>query len=197
MSDAQIAGYTFGKNETARSPLSIQEFDLLKQTVLFTDDDTRYLQMAGRVLGEQVEDILDTWYGFVASHPHLVYYFSDREGNPNSDYLAAVRMRFGQWIRDTCAARYDRAWLDYQQEIALRHTCAKKNQTDKVNSAADYIPLRYLIAFIYPITATVKPFLTKKGHPSDEVEKMYQAWFKSVVLQVTLWSAPYTRPEDF
>ena len=197
MSDAQIGGYTFGTNETARSPLSMQEFDLLKQTVLFTDDDTRYLQMAGGGLGEQVEDILDTWYGFVASHPHLVYYFSDREGKPNSDYLAAVRMRFGQWIRDTCAARYDRAWLDYQQEIALRHTRAKKNQTDKVNSAADHIPLRYLIAFIYPITATVKPFLAKKGHAADEVEKMYQAWFKSVVLQVTLWSAPYTRPEDF
>jgi hypothetical protein len=197
MSDARIAGYTFGTNETARSPLSTQEFDLLKQTVLFTDDDTRYLQMAGGVLGEQVEDILDTWYGFVASHPHLIYYFSDREGNPNSDYLAAVRMRFGQWIRDTCAARYDRAWLDYQQEIALRHTRAKKNQTDKVNSAADQIPLRYLIAFIYPITATVKPFLAKKGHAADEVEKMYQAWFKSVVLQVALWSAPYTRPEDF
>jgi hypothetical protein len=197
MSDARIAGYTFGTNETARSPLNTQEFDLLKQTVLFTDDDTRYLQMAGGVLGEQVEDILDTWYGFVASHPHLIYYFSDREGNPNSDYLAAVRIRFGQWIRDTCAARYDRAWLDYQQEIALRHTRAKKNQTDKVNSAADHIPLHYLIAFIYPITATVKPFLAKKGHAADEVEKMYQAWFKSVVLQVALWSAPYTRPEDF
>jgi hypothetical protein len=149
------------------------------------------------VLGEQVEDILDTWYGFVASHPHLLYYFSDREGNPNSGYLAAVRLRFGQWIRDTCTARYDRTWLDYQQEIALRHTRAKKNQTDKVNSAADYIPLRYLIAFIYPITATVKPFLAKKGHDADEVEKMYQAWFKSVVLQVALWSAPYPRPEDF
>ena len=126
---------------------------------------------------------------------HLVYYFSDREGNPIPDYLAAVRARFGQWIRDTCAARYDETWLNYQQEIALRHTRAKKNRTDQADSAADHIPLRYLIAFIYPITATIKPFLANKGHAADEVEKMYQAWFKSVVLQVTLWSAPYAKQE--
>ena len=195
MSSASIAGYTFGAEETSRSPLSTEEFDLLKKAVLFTDDDVRYLQMAGQVLDDQVEDVLDLWYGFVASHPHLVHYFSDRAGNPIPEYLAAVRARFGQWIRDTCAARYDRAWLDYQQEIALRHTRAKKNRTDKVDSAADHIPLRYLIAFIYPITATIKPFLAKKGHAAEEVENMYQAWFKSVVLQVTLWSAPYARQE--
>lgn len=181
---------------TPSSPISMQDFDLLKSTVLFTDDDVRYLQLAGQVLDDQVEDVLDLWYGFVGSHPHLVYYFTDRAGNPIPDYLAAVRVRFGQWIRDTCAARYDRTWLDYQQEIALRHTRAKKNQTDIVDSAADHIPLRYLIAFTYPITATIKPFLAKKGHDAEEVEKMFQAWFKSVVLQVTLWSAPYAQ-QDF
>lgn len=197
MNNAKIAGYTFGTHEAARSPLSEQALGLLKQTVLLTEDDIRYLRTAGEVLAEQIEDVLDVWYGFVAAHPHLVYYFSDREGKPNPTYLAAVRARFGQWIRDTCAASYDGAWLDYQQEIALRHTRAKKNQTDGVSSAADHIPLRYLIAFIYPITATIKPFLTKQGHTADEVEKMHQAWFKSVVLQVTLWSAAYTRQEDF
>jgi hypothetical protein len=193
---SSISGYTFGAVDAPRSPLSMQDFDLLKRTVLFSDDDVRYLQMAGEVLGDQVEDVLDVWYGFVASHPHLVYYFTDREGNPIAEYLAAVRRRFGQWIRDSCAARYNEAWLNYQQEIALRHTYAKKNRTDNVDSAADHIPLRYLIAFIYPITATIKPFLARKGHATEEVEQMYQAWFKSVVLQVTLWSAPYAQ-EDF
>jgi hypothetical protein len=197
MKENKIAGYTYGTDEVARSPLSEQEFDLLKQTVLFTDEDVRYLRMAGEVLADQVEDVLDVWYGFVASHPHLVYYFSDRDGKPIPEYLAAVRARFGQWIRDTCAARYDRSWLDYQQEIALRHTRAKKNRTDRVESIADHIPLRYMIAFIYPITATIKPFLAKKGHAEEDVEKMHQAWFKSVVMQVALWSAPYARPGDF
>jgi len=36
-----------------------------------------------------------------------------------------------------------------------------------------------MIAFIYPIT-TIKPFLASKGHNVEEVEKMHQAWFKSV-----------------
>jgi hypothetical protein len=197
MSNVQIAGYTYGTKAAAHSPMSERELDLLKQTVLFADEDARYLRMAGEVLDDQIEDILDTWYGFVASHPHLVCYFSDATGTPDSAYLAAVRARFGQWIRDACAANYDRAWLDYQQEIALRHTRQKKNQTDRVSSATDHIPLRYMIAFVYPITATIKPFLAKKGHAPNEVEKMYLAWFKSVVLHVTLWSAPYTRSGDF
>jgi hypothetical protein len=59
------------------------------------------------------------------------------------------------------------------------------------------VPLRYLIAFIYPITATIKPFLAKKGHRPEEVDKMHQAWFKSVTLQVALWSYPYAKDGDF
>lgn len=54
-----------------------------------------------------------------------------------------------------------------------------------------------MVAFIYPITATIKAFLSKKGRSSDEVEKMHQAWFKSVVLQVALWGYPYVREGDF
>ncbi|WP_218018376.1 protoglobin domain-containing protein [Nocardia amikacinitolerans] len=54
-----------------------------------------------------------------------------------------------------------------------------------------HIPLRYLIAFIYPITATIRPFLAAGGHDDDQVEAMYQAWFKAVTLQIALWSQPY------
>ncbi len=196
-SPIQIPGYTCGTPAVAKSPLSEQDFELLKQSVLFTDEDVRYLRLAGEVLQDQNEEVLDVWYGFVAAHPHLVHYFSGADGKPNPEYLAAVRKRFGQWIRDTCAANYDRAWLDYQQEIGLRHTRAKKNQTDNVRSAADHIHLRYLIAFIYPITATIRPFLAKKGHSAEEIEKMHQAWFKSVVLQVALWNVPYSKEGAF
>ncbi len=103
-----------------------------------------------------------------------------------------MRERFGQWILDTCRRPYNQEWLDYQQEIALRHTPEKKNVTDNANSV-DNIPLRYVIAFIYPVTATLRPFLAKKGHSADQVEAMYQAWFKSVTMQIALWSQPYTR----
>ncbi len=190
-----IPGYTYGEPDTARSPLTPAEFEKLKQAVLFGPEDEEYLRMAGEVLQDQVEDVLDVWYGFVGSHPHLVYYFTDGKGNPDAGYLNAVRRRFGQWILDTCNRHYDQAWLDYQQEIGLRHHREKKNQTDKVDSVP-HIPHRYLVAFIYPITATIKPFLAKKGHSPEEVEKMHQAWFKSVVMQVALWSAPYVRPGE-
>lgn len=194
---SDIPGYTYGSDQAAASPVTLEDFALLKETVLFTDDDKRALRMAGEVLDGQIEDVLDVWYDFVGSHDHLIYYFADEEGTPNAEYLEAVRQRFGQWIRDTCQADYDEAWLDYQQEIALRHTRAKKNETDDVRSTANHIPLRYMIAFIYPITATMKPFLANGGHSEEEVEQMYQAWFKAVTLQATLWSEPYAREGTF
>ncbi len=191
-----IPGYTYDSGSTARSPLTLEELEKLKKAVLFTEEDERYLRMAGQVLADQIEDVLDVWYGFVASHPHLVYYFTDGKGNASDEYLAAVRKRFGQWILDTCNRPYDQKWLNYAHEIGLRHHRTKKNRTDNVRSVPN-VSFRYMVAFIYPITATIKPFLAKKGHSAEQVEKMHQAWFKSVVLQVALWSAAYVNPEDF
>ena len=189
-----IPGYSYGSVEIMSSPLTLEDLDLLKQTVLFTEEDEGYLRMAGDVLEGQTEDILDLWYGFVGDNPHLVYYFADAQtGEPNSEYLARVRERFSQWILDTCRRPYDQEWLDYHYEIALRHTSAKKNKTDAAYDAPDHIPLRYIIAFIYPITATIKPFLAHGGHGSEEVDKMHDAWFKSVVMQVALWAHPYVK----
>ena len=193
----EIPGYSYGAPDTARSSLGVGELNLLKETVLFTEEDERYLRMAGEVLRGQTEDVLDVWYDFVASHQHLVRYFSDAQGNADQEYLGRVRERFEQWILDACERPYDQEWLDYQQEIALRHTRAKKNRTDGAQETPDHIPLRYLISFVYPITATMRPFLANKGHTEAEVEKMHQAWFKSVVLQVALWSQPYAKEGDF
>lgn len=192
-----IPGYTLGSADVARSPLSEADFELLKTTLLFTDDDVQALRLAGEVLDGQIEDVLDVWYGYVGANAHLLHYFSGQAGAPNPDYLAAVRRRFGQWIRDTTAARYDAAWLDYQYEIGLRHTRIKKNRTDGVQSAAPVIHLRYLIAFIYPITATLRPFLAGRGHDAAQVEAMYQAWFKAVTLTTVLWTQPFVPAADF
>lgn len=189
------AGYTYGTETVAKSPLSLEDFELLKQTVLFAEEE-KYLRLAGEVLQDQIEDVLDVWYGFVGSHPYLAYYFSRDGKQLNEEYLAGVRKRFHQWILDTCNRPYNEDWLNYQQEIGLRHTYTKKNQTDHVQSVP-HIGLRYMITFIYPITATVKPFLAKKGHSAEDVEKMHQAWFKSVVLQVTLWCYPYAKEGYF
>lgn len=191
-----IPGYAYGAPSLERSPVTMEELDLLKQTVLFTDDDADALRLAGEVLADQADAVLDVWYGFVASHPHLVTYFSGPDGAPLADYLGRVRARFKQWIFDTCAANYDQAWLDYQHEIGLRHHRTKKNQTDGVESTP-LIHFRYLPAFIYPVSYTLKPFLAAKGHDAETVDRMYQAWQKAVILQVILWSYPYVKEGDF
>ena len=59
------------------------------------------------------------------------------------------------------------------------------------------IDLRYVIAFIYPITTTIRDFLDNSDHSAEKVDAMYHAWFKSVVLQVTIWSYPYVHEEDW
>lgn len=191
-----IPGYAYGSNDTATSPVEAEELDRLKATVMFTGDDERALRLAGDVLEDQVDDVLDVWYGFVADHPHLVAYFSTPGGEPIQRYLDRVRPRFSQWILDTCRRPYDRSWLDHQEEIAQRHTREKKNTTDDADSV-DNVPLRYIIAFIYPITATMRGFLGKKGHSAEQVDAMHQAWFKAVTLNVALWARPYVRDGDW
>ncbi len=197
MSSVRIPGYAYGSPQLADFPMSDEEFEQLKKTVLLTDEDIRYLRLAGEVLKDQIDDVLNLWYSWVGSNPHLVYYFSDKKtGQPISEYLEAVRKRFGQWIRDLCERDYDRNWLRYQLEIGLRHHRTKKNRTDGVDSV-EHIPMRYMIAFIVPITLTIRPFLEKKGHPKDVVEKMHQAWFKAVTLSVALWCHPYAKEGEW
>ena len=192
-----IPGYRLGEPGLPRSPVSLEDLELLKKTVLFTEEDVRYLRMAGEVMVPQTDAILDVWYGFVGAHPHLIRYFSNAsDGEPDAEYLARVRARFGQWIKDTTNANYDQAWLDYQQEFGLRHTRAAKNRTDGAPSV-DHINFRYLVAFIVPISATVEPFLAKGERSPEDVKKMHAAWTKSVVLQTVLWSYPYVKDGDF
>ncbi|MCS7161187.1 MAG: protoglobin domain-containing protein [Gemmatales bacterium] len=192
-----IPGYTYGALSVAKSPLGLSELHELEQAVLWSEEDEKYLRLAGEVLSDQVEQILDLWYGFVAAHPFLVRHFLDANGQPIAEYLNRVRKRFGQWILDTCRRPHDQAWLDYQYEIGLRHHRSKKNQTDGVAAASQNVPLRFLIALIVPITVTIRDFLRKKGHSEHEVDKMYHAWFKAVTLQVALWCQPYVREGDY
>lgn len=192
-----IPGYTMGQKSLAKAPFTLADLESLKKTLLFTEEDIRYLRMSRAILADQHEAILDVWYGFVASTPALVVYFkNNKTGAPDGAYLGAVRKRFGQWIADTADANYDQSWLDYQYEIGLRHTTPKKNKTDE----ADSVPLvnfRYLSALTIPVTTTLKPFLAKKGASPADVEKMHAAWVKSVLLQSILWSYPYIKDGQF
>ena len=53
----KIKGYTYG--EVAQSPVSLADLELLKKTVLFSSDDEKHLQLAGEVLKDQTNEVLD------------------------------------------------------------------------------------------------------------------------------------------
>ena len=173
------------------SPVTTAELDLLLDTLSWADADERALGRARDVLAPQVEDVLDLWYGYVGSKPQLVAAFAGRDGQPDAGYLAAVRTRFGEWILELCSPPYDQGWLDHQHEIAVRHHFEAKNRTDGIDSPSDHVPLRYLLALTCPITATIRDFLAKGAADGAELDAMYTAWFKAVVLTVVLWSRPY------
>ena len=191
-----IPGYRLNDPTLPASPVTSLQFEELKASLLFGPDDVAALKRAHALLSPQVEAILDVWYGFVGGNPHLLRYFSTTSGEPVGPYLDAVRKRFGQWILDTCRADYDAAWRAYQDEIGKRHHRMGKNKTDAV-VAAPHIPMSQVLALAIPISVTMKPFLAKTGASPQDVEAMYAAWAKSVLLQAILWARPYAKDGDF
>lgn len=190
----KIAGYEYGASELATSPVTMKELDLLKQTITLDPEDMRNLRMAGEVLEPQTESIVNMWRGVISSMPHLAFYFKNDAGKTDEQYKARVKERFKQWIMDLCCRPYDQDWLNYQHEIGLRHTHAKKNQTDNAD-APPFIPMRYVIAFTAVVNDSIKPFLAKNGHSLSVIEKMHKAWCKAVLLHVTLWTRAYCNTE--
>jgi hypothetical protein len=187
----EIPGYWYGGAEVAVSPVSLRELEDLKIGVGFTGEDQRYLRLAGEVLADQTKEIVAHWRGILAGIAHLARHSRTPEGDAIPEYSANSGLRFQQWILDTCLRPYDQDWLNFQQEIALRHTSQKKNRTDGVRSTP-YVPLRDIIAFVAVMNQTIRPYLAAKGAAAEEVDKMHRAWCKSLQLQLALWAKPYT-----
>lgn len=193
----RIPGYSYGTAEVAESPITPRQLEELKVSARFTEEDQRYLRLAGEVLAGQTKQIVQHWRsGIIASIPNLARHSRTPEGNAIPEYLAKSNLRFEQWILDTCLRPYDQDWINYQQEIALRHTTAKKNKVDGVPSTP-YVPLHDVIAFTAVMNQTIRPYLAARGNSVEEVEKMHRAWCKSIQLQMALWIGPYadTRKE--
>jgi len=196
-SNPAVPGYAYGQRALVKAPYTMADLKSLQASLLFTEEDIKALRQSKAILADQTDAILDVWYGFVASTPELVYFFSDaKTGKPDGAYLEAVRKRFALWILDTADANYDQRWLDWQHEIGLRHNRLKKNKTDRAPSVAQ-VNFRYIPALTIPITTTLKPFLAKKGASSADVERMHAAWVKSVLMQSILWSQPYIKDGEF
>jgi hypothetical protein len=192
MSVASIHGYDYGKVE--RSPVTLNEFKRLESIVGFTKDDRQALHDAGDLLADEAEALVDGWRKIIGSQEHLSEWFFGTDGKPDNDYKAAVKPRFVQWVVDTFKRPFDQSWLDYQEEIALRHTPAKKNKTDGVETPP-LVPLRYVLAFAVPVLADIRKQLIRKKLPIEDIERIHAAWTKAVILTLTLWSRPYTKED--
>jgi hypothetical protein len=187
----EIPGYANGSKDIQPASVSMQELEALKVTVGWTSDDTIYLRLAGEVLADSTKQIVDHWRnGIIAAIPNLARHSQTPEGDRIPEYVANSGKRFEQWILDTCLRPYDQDWLNYQMEIARRHTSAMKNKVDGVRSTP-YVPLRDITAFIAVMNETIKPYLAARGHSSENVEKMHLAWRKSLQLQTALWTKLY------
>jgi hypothetical protein len=53
------------------------------------------------------------------------------------------------------------------------------------------VPLRYVIAFAWPVLSAVRPLLAAEGIPAADVDAMEAAWSKAVLLQIALWSRAF------
>ena len=190
MGEPRISGYEFGC--TPRSPVSVDELKELEATVGFTDADRASLRRAGELLNDEAEALVDGWRKIIGSQPHLARWFFGPVHQPDEAYKAAVKPRFVRWVIDVFTRPFDQAWLDYQQEIGLRHTPAKKNTTDQAHTPP-LVPLRHLIGFVAPVAELVRHRLQARGLSGEELDRLHAAWIKAVILSVALWSQPYTR----
>lgn len=191
-----IRGYTYGTPAAGPSPLTLEDLDRLKAAVGLTADDERALRAAGEVLAGRADELVTAWRAQLGAHPFLAAYAAHPDGSPNPEYAAASKPRFDRWIIDACTRPLDAAWLDYQHEIGLRHTRAKKNTTDGADSL-DHIPLRYLLAFTAVVITSVRDVLAASGAAPGQVDAMHTAWTRTVLLHVTVWSRAYTSEDTW
>ncbi len=186
-----IPAYAYGTAAIRPSPVSLEELERLKISAGFTAEAEQFLRMAGEVLAGQTKQIVDHWRGrIIAGIPHLAKHSRTPDGEAIPEYLAQSNLRFEQWILDTCLRPYDQDWLNYQQEIALRHTSLKKNQADEVTSTA-FVPFHDIAAFVAVMNDTIRQYLAAKGNTAEEVEGMHRAWCRSLQIQIALWSKAY------
>jgi hypothetical protein len=190
MNKPEIPGYHYG--QVARSPVSLRELNELAAAIGLTEQDRAAIKRAGDLLKGEAEALVDGWRKIIAAQPHLARWFFGPDQQPDERYKAAVKQRFVRWVNDLFERPFDQDWLDYQEEIGLRHTPAKKNVTDHAETPP-LVPLRFLLAFAAPVILSLRGALEAKGVHPDEMEELQAAWTKAVILTLVLWSRPYTQ----
>src|SRR6202020_1301755 len=175
---------------------TLEDLEQLKQVVWLTEEDQAVLGDAAEILADQADDMVSAYRARLGELPWMAPYSNHPDGTRNPEYGAASKPRFDRWIIDACTRPLDQDWLDYQHEIGLRHTRAKKNKTDNADSL-DQIPLRYLLGFTAVVITTARGFLAASGAAPHQVDRMHSAFTKSVMLHVTVWTRAYVGAETW
>jgi len=186
---SSIPGYDYGTRRSDLSPVSESELSQLEETAGWTWVDADVLARHASLFREKAEAMVDSWRAVIGSQPHLARWFVKPDGAPDDAYKASIRRRFVQWVIDVAARPHDRDWLNYQQEIGLRHTPVKKNKTDSAHTPS-HVPFRYLLGFV-PVVLPIHGFFADAIEDDAELKRLEDAWTKAVLLHVTLWSRAY------
>jgi hypothetical protein len=186
---SSIPGYDYGTSKSAVSPVSEDDLAKLEQTAGWTAQDADVLARYAAVFQANAESMVDAWRAVIGSQPHLSHWFVKPDGAPDDEYKARVRRRFVQWVVDVALRPHDRHWLNYQHEIGLRHTPAKKNTTDGAHTPP-VVPFRYLLGFL-PVVLPIRRFFASAIQEEAELKRLEAAWTRAVLLHVTLWSRAY------
>ena len=97
----------------AKSPITLQEFEQLKRSATFTEEDEHWLRVAGDILADQTEELVGKWREVIAAQNHLARYSQKPDGEKDARYSERSGLRFQQWVLDTCLRPYDQDWLNY------------------------------------------------------------------------------------
>jgi hypothetical protein len=171
----------------------MDELSKLEAAVGWSREDAGWLLVAADIIVPKAEAMVDGWRATIASQPALLLSFLDAQGKPDENYKAAVKRRFVRWVSDVCLRTHDQEWLNYQEEIGLRHTPAKKNRTDGGHTSP-VVPQRYLIGFAAVVITSARDFLAATKKPQNEIDRMQDAWTRAVLLNIALWCRPYSVP---
>lgn len=185
-----IPGYDFGTRESAVSPVAEEELRTLEEAVGWSDEDAAVLRRHAELFQQKAEGMVDAWRAVIGAQPQLAHWFLGPDRKPDEAYKARVKRRFVQWVVDVALRPHDRDWLNYQEEIGLRHTPAKKNAADGAQTPP-LVPLRYVLGFV-PVVLPVRPFFADSIGNEAELAALERAWTRAVLLHVTLWARPYT-----
>ncbi len=165
--------------------------------MLFTAEDAQWLRKSGEILHDQIEQILDVWYG--SSPRNLIF----SKPSPTPQPASPTRLILPRSVSGLPAGS---ATLDppitikHLARLSIRDRAAPPPRGPEPHGRGACRGCRAYALHARPALSSYRHSRTvpgAKGGAAAEVQRMREAWTKSVLLQLILWCEPYVDPEDF